>query len=85
MEHSLMQEVEQLREHQSHQIAGLAAQAAQNHGEELRKHAKKVMVDGRPVFIESFFVVTIMDVLDILITTSNTSVRRLEILSFIFC
>ncbi|KAK8382598.1 hypothetical protein O3P69_015435 [Scylla paramamosain] len=43
MEHSLVQEVEQLREHQTHQIAALATQAAQNHDEELQKHTKKIL------------------------------------------
>ena len=47
MEHSLMQEVEQLREHQTHQIEALAARAAQNHDQELQKHNKKVMVGMR--------------------------------------
>lgn len=47
MEHSLVQEVEQLREHQTLQIAGLAAQAAQSHDEELQRHTRKVMADIR--------------------------------------
>lgn len=44
MEHSLVQEVEQLREQQSHQIEVLAAQAAHSHDQDLQKHTKKVMV-----------------------------------------